>query len=233
MIDNIIPSITAKDIDMGNCYFNPGCAMSLYKPDLSKFMLELLRIHFGDVRPHHVCCHHNPGIPAGSTIINNCAGCDRRFRSQYKGIQTITYWEILDTISYLKLPDYSGLTVSVHDSCSFRQKPQVHAAIRSILRKMNIEIIESRFSGTKSICCGDNFYGHIPSEEVAKQQKKRADQMPCSDVVVTCIGCVRSMTVGGKKAHYLADLIVGRETEPMNNALEEYHSDLENYIEAH
>ena len=43
-----------------------------------------------------------------------------------------------------------GLTVSVHDSCSFRQKPQVHAAVRNILRKMNIKVVDSELSGTNS-----------------------------------------------------------------------------------
>ena len=233
MINNIIPSIDMNDIDMEKCYFNPGCAMNLYKPELTEPLLKLLHTHYGNVKLHSICCHHNPDIPVGSTIINNCAGCDRRFRSQFEGINTITYWEVLDMIESKELPDYNGLTVSVHDSCSFRRKPQVHAAVRSILRKMNIEIIESEFSGTKSICCGDNFYGHIPSEKVAEQQIKRAAQMPCDDVVVYCIGCVRSMNFGGKNARYLVDLVLGRKTEPMNHTLEEYHEDLENYIESH
>ena len=113
-------------------------------------------------------CRHDPCLPAGSVIINNCAGCDRRFRKLYEGISTITYWE-------------------VHDSCSFRCKPQVHEAIRSLLRKMNVTVVESEFSREKSICCGDNLYGHVPEAEVERFQKMRAAQMPCGDVVVTCI----------------------------------------------
>lgn len=233
MLDNLIPSIEIKDINMENCYFNPGCAINLYKPDLPEMMQKLLCEHFGNIKPHNLCCHHNPNLPTGSTIINNCAGCDRRFRSQYEGIQTISYWEVLDSIKNLRLPNHKGLTVSIHDSCSFRKKPQVHAAIRSILRKMNIQIIEAEFSGMKSICCGDNFYGHIPSDKVMELQKKRAAGMPCDDVVVYCIGCVYSMTVGGKKAHYLPDLIFNLKTEPMNETLEEYHNHLEAYIEKH
>lgn len=233
MANNTLKSIDIKSIDLDKCYFNPGCAISIYKLGLPELMLELLQKHFGPVKFHNLCCRHDPGLPKGSTIINNCAGCDRRFRSEYDGIQTITYWEILDTIKDLKLPDHTGLTVSVHDSCSFRKKPQVHAAVRSILRKMNIEIVESEFSGTKSVCCGDNFYSHIPDEKVAEFQKKRAAQMPCENVAVYCIGCVRSMTVGGKKAFYLPDLIFDRQTPPMNNTLREYHGDLDVYINEH
>lgn len=111
---------------------------------------------------HNICCRHDPGLGAGSTIINNCAGCDRRFRSLYEGINTISYWEVLDSIPDLTLPDHNGLRASIHDSCGHRHKPQVHRAIRSLLTKMNIEIVEVPFSGTKSVCCGDNFYGAVP-----------------------------------------------------------------------
>ncbi len=147
-----LPSIRLSEIDRQKCYFNPGCALSLYKPESGRKMLALLNEHFGPVAPHGLCCHHDPGLPQGATIINNCAGCDRRFRSLYPGIRTLSLWEVLDSLENLPLPDYSGLTVSVHDSCSFRPKPQVHAAVRSLLAKMKIAIVESEFSGTKSIC---------------------------------------------------------------------------------
>ena len=69
-----------------------------------------------------------------------------------------------------------------------------------------------------------NFYSHIPNEQVAEFQKKRAAQMPCDDVVVYCIGCVRSMTVGGKRPLYMPDLVLARHTKPMDNTLDEYHN---------
>lgn len=233
MSGTVIPSIDIKSIDRENCWFNPGCAMSIYKPELIEPMLALLRENFGDVKLHSLCCQHDPKLPDGATIINNCAGCDRRFRSDYPGIRTITFWEMIDSIDGLRLPDYQGAAVSVHDSCSFRQKPQVHTAVRNILRKMNFNIIESEFSGTRSICCGDTFYSLLPNEQVAALQKKRAAQMPCADVAVYCIGCVRSMTVGGKQPLYLPDLVFGRRTEKMTNTLDGYHNDLKDYIAVH
>ncbi|MCG8482499.1 MAG: (Fe-S)-binding protein, partial [Clostridia bacterium] len=172
-------------------------------------------------------------LPSGSTIINNCAGCDRRFRSMYEGIKTISLWEILDSIENLILPDYTGMKVSVQDSCSYRPKPQVHASVRSILRKMNIEIVESQYHGTRSICCGDNFYPVLSIEEVNKLQKKRAIQMPCQDVVVYCVSCIKSMTIGEKTAHHMVDLILGEKTEPQEIRLDVYHNALQEYIDAH
>lgn len=226
-------SIAVDKIDMEKCYFDPGCALSLYKPDVPGLMLELLRQHFGNVKLHSICCRHDPHLEKGSTIINNCAGCDRRFRSLYEGIDTISYWEVIDGIPALPLPDHTGLTVSIHDSCGYRHKPQVHRAVRSLLRKMHIEIVEAEFSGTTSICCGDNFYGSVPNGQVEERIRMRAEQFPCDDVVVYCIGCVRAMFSGGKRPRYLPDLLLGKETGPMQDTLDGYHEKLMSYIEQH
>jgi len=228
-----IPSIKISDIDMEKCYFNPGCALSIYKPESGQKVLDILNKHFGPVKLHSLCCHHDPRLPEGSTIINNCAGCDRRFRSIYEGIQTISLWEVLDSIHDLPLPDHTGLTVSVHDSCSYRPKPQVHAAVRNILQKMNMEVIDSQYSGTKSICCGDNFYPQLPMEKVAELQKKRANQMPCRDVVVYCVSCILSMATGGKTPHHMVDLVLNEETNMQETRLDVYHDMLNQYIEEH
>lgn len=228
-----VPSINIADIDLQKCYFNPGCALAVHKPASGQELLALLGKHFGPVRLHTRCCHHDPGLPAGAVIINNCAGCDRRFRTLYAGIQTLSLWEILDSIQGLPLPDHSGLTVSVHDPCSFRPKPQVHAAVRRLLRKMQVDIVESDYSKTRSICCGDNFYPALPIAAVEALQKERAAQMPCQDVAVYCVGCMKSMAAGGKTPRYMVDLILGEDTDPQQTRLDIYHDALNRYIETH
>lgn len=233
MDESLIPSIEISDIDMSKCYFNPGCALSIYKPKSGEKILDMLNKYFGKVQLHSICCHHEPKLPHGSTIINNCAGCDRRFRSLYEGVHTISLWEVLNGIEELPLPDHMGLTVSVQDSCSYRPKPQVHESVRNILRKMNIEIIESKYSGTKSICCGDDYYPKLPIEKVTELQKKRALQMPCKDVAVYCVSCIKSMTIGEKTAHYMVDLVLDEETEPQETRIDVYHDALNQYIAEH
>ncbi len=228
-----IPSIKISDIDMEKCYFNPGCALNIYKPESGHKMQDMLNQYFGPVKLHSICCHHDPQLPQGSTIINNCAGCDRRFRSLYDGIQTISLWEVLDSIENLPLPNHNGLTVSVQDSCSYRPKPQVHSAVRSLLQRMKMEINDSKFSGTQSICCGDNFYPKLPIEKVTELQKKRASQMPCQDVVVYCVSCIKSMAIGGKTPHHMVDLILDEETEVQELRIDVYHDELNLYIHDH
>jgi Fe-S oxidoreductase len=143
---------------MTKTYFNPGCAMNLYKPEMEQILLQLLNEHYGEVLLHKICCHHDPQLEEGSLIINVCAGCDRRFRSLYQGISTISIWEVLDQTDMLTYPDYHGRKMSIQDACPVREKPQVHQAVRNLLKKMNIVVEETKYHGTHSICCGDDFY---------------------------------------------------------------------------
>lgn len=51
-------------------------------------------------------------------------------------------------------------------------------------------------------------------DQVKAQIKKRADEMPCEDVVVYCVSCIKAMHIGGKKPRHLVDLLFREETVP-------------------
>ncbi len=214
-------------------YFNPGCALSIYKPDMEDRIMKFLNDNYGEIQLHKICCHHDPQVEEGSLIINVCSGCDRRFRSLYKGITTISLWEVLDGIETFPFPDYKGMTMSVHDACPVREKPQVHKAVRNLLYKMNINIDETEHHGTNSVCCGDDFYPKLPVEQIQQLMKKRADSMPCNDVCVYCVSCIKSMHIGGKAPRYLIDLLMGEITEPQVYDTVQWHKQLQDYIDAH
>lgn len=214
-------------------YFNPGCALSIYKPEIENKMVKFLNENYGEVKLHKICCHHDPQLEAGSLIINVCAGCDRRFRSLYEGVATISLWEVLDGLNTFQYPDYNGLELSVHDPCPVREKPQVHRAVRNLLKKMNINVVETKFSGTRSICCGDDFYPKLAVEKVHQKMKKRADSMPCKEVCVYCVSCIKSMYIGGKAPRHLIDLLLGQTTEPQIYDTVQWHEQLQAYIDKH
>lgn len=218
---------------MTKTYFNPGCALSIYKPEVEIKILKFLNENYGEVALHKICCRHDPKLEAGSLIINVCAGCDRRFRNLYQGISTISLWEVLDELESFQYPDYKGLKLSVHDACPVREKPQVHKAVRNLLKKMNIEVVETKFSGINSICCGDDLYPKLPVETVHKKMKERADSMPCDEVCVYCVSCIKSMYIGGKTPRHLMDLIMGEITEPQIYDTVQWHQQLQEYIEKH
>ena len=214
-------------------YFNPGCALSIYKPEIEGKILGFLNENYGQVALHKVCCHHDPKLEAGSVIINACAGCDRRFRSLYEGISTISIWEVLDGLDAFPFPRYEGLRLSVHDPCPVRQRPPVHGAVRSLLTKMGIEVVETEHRGTHSICCGDDFYPTLPVDEVHRRMKERAASMPCQEVCVYCVSCIKSMYVGGRTPRHLMDLLLGETTEAQVYDTVQWHEQLQSYLDAH
>jgi len=213
-------------------YFNPGCALSIYKPGAQVRLLDFLNKNYGEVKPHTVCCRHDPQLEAGALIINVCAGCDRRFGNLYEGISTVSLWEVLDRLGF-PFPDYRGAKMSVQDACPVRDKPQVHRAVRSLLDKMRIEVVETELHSARIVCCGDDFYPALPLPEVHARMKARADSMPCQDVAVYCVSCIKAMHIGGKTPRYLVDLLFGESTRPQIYDTAAWHAQLQEYIGLH
>ena len=182
---------------------------------------------------HTICCRHDPKLESAARIINVCAGCDRRYRELHAATTTISFWEILADDADFPFPDYQQKKMSILDACPTRDQDRVHIAIRTLLKKMNIELIEPEKTRTKSTCCGDSFLGSIPVEQVKEQMRKRAKEMPAEDVIVYCVSCIKAMHIGGKKPRYLVDLLFGEITDPGTFEPEEWHRELDAFIEQH
>lgn len=213
--------------------FAPGCALMIYKPELGKKVLEVLNKELGDVNKHLTCCRHEPNLPEGTQIINTCAGCDRRYRQLYEGISTISLWEVLANSKTFTFPNYKGSTMTILDACPTRNEERVHNAVRILLEKMNINVVEPEKTRSKGTCCGDSFYGILPVEQVKDQMKKRALEMPAEDVVVYCVSCCKSMHIGGKTPRYLIDLLFGEDTTYGTFEPDEWHRELDEFIREH
>jgi len=218
--------------------FAPGCALMIYKPELGRKVRDFLNSDLGDIDLRYIdeyltCCRHKPNFDNGTQIINVCAGCDRRYRELYEGITTISLWEVLAEQKTFLFPDYKGKVMTIHDACPTRDQERVHNAVRALLKKMNIILVEPEKTRTKGTCCGDSSYGVLPVKQVKKQMKKRAHEMPVEDVVVYCVSCSKSMYIGGKKPRYLVDLLFGEDTIPGTLEPDDWHCQLNNFINQH
>jgi len=213
--------------------FAPGCALVLYKPDAARRLREYLDARHGPIGEHLTCCRHEPGLGAGTQVINVCPGCDKRFRTLYEGITTISLWEILADDPSFPWPDYGGARMAILDACPTRDQDRIHEAVRTVLKKMNIVPVEPAETRTRSVCCGDSFFGLIPVDEVKGQMIKRAADMPADEVAVYCVSCVKALYIGGKKPRLLADLVLGGATIPGVCDPEEWHRLLDAYIDTH
>lgn len=213
--------------------YAPGCALMIYKPKLAEKVLDFLNNDLNDITEHLICCRHEPKLESGTKVINTCAGCDRRYRELYEGISTVSLWEILAESKTFQFPDYNGLEMSIHDACPTRTEERVHSAVRKLLERMNIKVMEPKNTGTKAVCCGDSFYGVLPVEQVKQQMKKRSMEMLCDNVVVYCVSCIKAMHIGGKKPRYIVDLLFGENTEIGTFEPDEWHCELQKFIDRH
>ncbi len=213
--------------------FAPGCALMLYKPELAEKLHLILNKNLGEMELLTTCCKHDPQLKEKTEIINICPGCDKRFRNDYTNSSTISLWEIIAQSDFFDLPNYQGKQMTIIDACPTRDQERVHNAIRTVLGKMNIVVVEPKNTRSKSICCGDSFYGVIPVEKVKEQMVKRASEMPLDDVVVYCVSCIKSIHIGGKKPKYLVDLLFADETLLKTYEPDEWHKEIDDYIEKH
>jgi Fe-S oxidoreductase len=214
--------------------YAPGCALMLYKPILAEKMEAFLNENADTYIPRHsICCRHDHKLENGTQVINICAGCDKRFRELYDGISTVSLWEILSESKTFPFPDYGGAEMSIHDACPIRTEERVHRSVRKLLQRMNIAAVEPVATQAKSNCCGDSFYGSLPVEQVKEKMRERANEMPCENVVVYCVSCIKSMHIGGKKPRHIIDLLFGEDTLPGEFEPDVWHDMLKKYIEAH
>jgi len=217
----------------GKLVFAPGCALMIYKPELAWKIHKYLNEKFGEVEMLLTCCQHNPNLHENSRVINVCPGCDKRFGKDYKGVTTISLWEVVNENDFYDFPDYKGKSMSIIDACPTREEDRIQNAIRSLLIKMNIRLVEPKNTRKESTCCGDVYYGSMPTVKVKELMTEKASEMPENDIVVHCVSCIMAVKNGGKNPQYLADLIFSQETHPKYIDLDKWHKELSEFIETH
>lgn len=213
--------------------FAPGCALSIYKPHLAEKLHRFLDEELGGVALHETCCRHEAGLKAGTRVVNVCAGCDRRYREENPGLDTVSLWEVLARSERFAFPDLGDVRMAVHDACPTRTEDRVHEAVRALLSRMNVQVVEPSATRGNAVCCGDSLFGLTDDERVLGAMRKRAASMPADDVVVYCVSCIKAMHNGGKRPRYLVDLLFAEQTDAGETDPAAWHAELDRYIEQH
>jgi hypothetical protein len=214
-------------------FFAPGCALMLYKPDLAEKIHQFLNENLDDVDMMLTCCQHDPKLPENSKVINMCPGCDKRFSKDYKGVTTVSLWEVINENNFFVYPDYKGRKMSIIDACPTREVSIVQNSIRDLLIKMNIDLVEPKNTRKESTCCGDFYYGTMPTVKVKELMIEKALEMPADEIVVHCVSCVMAVCNGGKNPRYIADLLFNEDSLPQTIDLDSWHKELTAFIEIH
>ena len=193
-------------------FYAPGCALTLYKPQLADKLKTVIEQQYGPMDTWTSCCFNQTAPPEGAHLITPCATCAEQYAKQFPQCTTSFFLATLAESDDFPFPDYGGKAMSIQDTCTARSYPEYLAAVRKLLERMNIRLVEPAKTGSKAKCCGQVLYGKASIEKVENFMKTRAGEMPCEDVVVYCSSCIMSMTVGGRRPRYILDLLFGEST---------------------
>jgi Fe-S oxidoreductase len=140
-------------------------------------------------------------------IIVACPHCHQTFREFLPEIRTRTIYEVLGEVG---LPDGASSTAAaifnIQDACGTRQVPQVHEAVRRLVRDLGHKVEEMDHNRERSICCGSG--GMVPA--VAPMLAKKMTNFRLSeatrDLVTYCASCRARLAKAGHPTLHVLEL---------------------------
>lgn len=215
--------------------FFPGCKVKKRYPEASEWLAEQV-VARGYADEITGCCrvNHQKLTPEDTAvcICNNCmAMIDED--ADNGGIDNI--WVLIDNDLDFPLPDYSGRVMGIQDCGRAYDRADVQDAVRSLMRKMGIEVVELPDARSESRFCGQSLLKAVPEmdagfapkryvEDAAKRgifvphepdEMQRALEEHCAaiepaEVACYCFACDMGLEAGGKDAYNLIELVSGK-----------------------
>ena len=167
---------------------------------------------------------------AGDEVYSLCHNCNNIIEEMHPDLKVHSLWELLDRDDAFPMPDYRGMTATVQDCWRSRDRREEQDAVRSLLRKMNIDIVETERSHADTEFCGASLYRPQPPRnpklaprhyvDGAKgkfiphtpEEQKRIMEDYCSRfrtdrVVCYCHYCLEGLRMGNMDAEHIAGLL--------------------------
>jgi hypothetical protein len=170
----------------------------------------------------------------GDQVYSLCHNCNNIIEEMHPEVHVHSLWELLDSDDRFTLPDYRGARMTVQDCWRSKDRREEQDAVRSLLRKMNIEIVELEKNRDLTEFCGASLYRaqpprnpklapkhyvdgaagkfvpHTPQEQ-EEIMKQYCGQFVTDRVVCYCHYCLEGLKMGGADAVHLAELLFDEE----------------------
>lgn len=214
--------------------FYPGCKIQAKYPKASDWLAEKV-LEFGFADEVTGCCRTNHQLLKSDDVaVAICNNCMAMIDEDAANEVLENIWVLIDKTPDFPLPDYGGKTLGLQDCGRAYDRADVQDAIRSIMAKMNINIVELPDAREKSVFCGSSalmpaptqdagfapkryvqdaaargmFVDH-PEEERERLLKVHAERIPVDEVACYCTACDAGLAAGGKKPVNLIELVSG------------------------
>lgn len=210
-------------------YFFPSCKLTAGSPDASARLRAYLAGRWG-ATPVGCCRTDRTRLTAQDTALVACTNCAAILQETSLAGRVQFAWERMDQDATFPFPDYGGEAMAVQDCWTAVDNPPLMDAVRSLLRKMRLEVVElpenrgqTRYCGVKltSPCQADNArlaprrYGErgaglftpLPPDAQAAYFKDYCRRIPTARAACYCGSCKAGLDLGGVAGVHLLDLL--------------------------
>ena len=150
-------------------------------------------------------------------LIAACPQCQEMLTERFPEARVSSVWEVLAE-TWDPVQRFDNLQFAVHDPCRSRHKPEVHAAIRTLVRTSGAEVVETENSHELTRCCGSG--GKIENVDpgLFSQIAARASEQTDLPMVTYCTSCRSALRGAGRETIHLLDLLMT--PDPIRQALD-------------
>lgn len=212
---------------MAYVYF-PSCKFMEFAPQTGERVTNYMREHFdavvaGCCRPEH---HKLTVDDIAVTICNTC----QAIVAEDSPARVMSVWELVAADSGFSLPDAHGERMALQDCWRSRGCAGQQDAVRTVLHRMNVDVVELDDARDASTFCGTTLLAPLPPEnarfaprqlgahtpglymscspdEQRRLMEERCADIPVERVVCYCVPCTKGIRLGGKSAIHLAELV--------------------------
>lgn len=173
---------------------------------------------------------HFEQFPNVSTMVSLCHNCAAIFEERHTQINRLSLWELILSDDEFSYPDLGGRKISLQDCWRAKENFSEQEAVREILRRMNVEVVELKENHSQTKFCGYSLYQPQPPRNAKLAPKRFVEgarglflehttaekkilmeehcaAIPTREVIAYCHYCVRGLKLGGKEAKHLAQIL--------------------------
>lgn len=233
-------------------FYIAGCVFTRDYPELSKKIQKYIKNRYGyqiirccvpqykvlefenamqgkDADQWKLITHYKE-FKDGDIMISICHNCSAIFEEQKPRIKRMSIWELILRDDDFKFPDYQQEQVTIQDCWRSKENYEEQEAVRQLMQKMNINIVEIEGNHDKTSFCGISLYQKQPLRNAklaprrfvekaegkfiphADEEKKDLMQKYCSQfttnkIIAYCHYCVAGLQAGGVGGIHLAELL--------------------------
>lgn len=208
--------------------YYPSCKFTEFSPKVSALLTDYMQ-HHCDAIIAGCCRSEHALLTSGDVAVTICNTCQAIVQEDSPA-RVVSIWELIAQDSSFTFPDKKGEGVTLQDCWRSRGCAAQQDAVRTILHRMNVNVVELNECRDNSMFCGTTLYAPQPEENVTfapvrfgrdaaglfvprstdeqrELMRKHCEMIETDKVVCYCVPCTKGIRLGGKDGVHLADYL--------------------------